>query len=160
MLKARYIPRQIVPFCKRDEQRRQFILDSRAMRQQIKTGISGESELSQGAARHMTDRNVMQTLPQLSLSLVPGRRLVAFQTCDSRKGREIRLGGWELYIKKINLADSKLYSITKQLRIHMCCCSEPPPHTCVLERQSVMCLCSKQNQPDALALLVRLQLGI
>lgn len=69
------------------------------MRQQIKTGISGEFELSYGVTRHMTDSNVMQTLPQLSLSLVPRFRLVAFQKCDSRKGRELGLGGWDSFRK-------------------------------------------------------------
>lgn len=70
------------------------------MRQQIKTGISGEFELSYGVTRHMTDSNVMQTLPQLSLSLVPGFRLVAFQKCDSREGRALGLGGWDSFIQK------------------------------------------------------------
>ena len=73
--------------------------DSRAMRQQIKTGISGEFELSYREKGHMTDSNVMQTLPQLSLSLVPGFRLVDFQKCDSRKGREFGLGGWDSTLK-------------------------------------------------------------
>lgn len=53
-----------------NEQRRQFILDSRAMRQQIKTGISREFEQSYRVTRHMTDSNIMQTLPQTALSLV------------------------------------------------------------------------------------------
>lgn len=47
------------------------MLDSRAMRQQIEVSISGESELSQGGTKPMTDIIVVQTFPQLSLSLVP-----------------------------------------------------------------------------------------
>ena len=46
MVNACYISKQDYLFCKKDEQRRQFLLDSRAMRQQIKTGMSGEFELS------------------------------------------------------------------------------------------------------------------
>lgn len=62
-----------------NEQRQQFILDSRAMRQQIKTGISRESEQSYRVTRHMTDSSIMQTLPQTALSLVQWLRLVAFR---------------------------------------------------------------------------------
>lgn len=50
------------------------------MRQQIKTGISCESEQSYRVTGHMTDSNIMQTLPQTALSLVQWLRLVAFGT--------------------------------------------------------------------------------
>lgn len=62
-----------------NEQRWQFILDSRAMRQQIKTGISRESEQSYRVTGHMTDSNIMQTLPQTALSLVQWLRPIAFR---------------------------------------------------------------------------------
>lgn len=40
------------------------------MSQQIKTGISRESEQSYRVTGHMTDSNIMQTLSQTALSLV------------------------------------------------------------------------------------------
>lgn len=70
------------------EQRWQFILDSRAMRQQIKTGISREFEQSYRVTRHMTDSNIMQTLPQTALSLVQWLRPVAF----GRETQEVSSG--------------------------------------------------------------------
>lgn len=70
-----------------NEQGWQFILDSRAMRQQIKTGISRESEQSYRVTGHMTDSNIMQTLPQTALSLVQWLRLVAFGTETQENGQ-------------------------------------------------------------------------
>lgn len=46
MVNAHQVSKKACSFCKQEEQQWQFILDSRAMRQQIKTGISGEYEPS------------------------------------------------------------------------------------------------------------------
>lgn len=57
------------------------------MRQQIKTGISRESEQSYRVTRHMTDSNIMQTLTQTALSLVQWLRPVAFGRGTQENGR-------------------------------------------------------------------------
>lgn len=58
------------------------------MRQQIKTGISREFELSHQVTRHMTDSNIIQTYEQLSLSLVQWFRHVV------RVKERDRAGSW------------------------------------------------------------------
>lgn len=118
-----------------------FSRDSRAMRQQIKTDISGEFELSRGVTRHMTGRIAVQTFPQLSLSLDPWHRLVAFQKCDSRNGGRA-MTRWVGFIKKegeekkIPHTDFWFNPIITPIGIHRCHSSKLTPYDCILTSNS------------------------